>query len=198
MPAVELHVGRVHEHLPVGALRRDERQIGPPDQAVLLLAEAALGDPHRCTRDALAQVLGDAEGIDRGSALDHERELVAADPERATVGRNRRQRAGETFEQLVAGLVPARVVRSLEPVKIHDRERKPGVRRHEAVQALMERSVIGEAGQAVSRRRVAQPVDLGPARVVEPPLEAEDGDDSAGEEQAQDEHHERRPQRDLL
>ena len=57
----------------------------------------------------------------------------------------------------------------------------------------MERSVICEAGQAVPRRRVAEPLDLGSARIVQPPLEAQDGNDGTGQEKAQHEHHERRP-----
>ena len=66
------------------------------------------------------------------------RELVAADPKRSAVGRHVRQRVGEPLEQLVAGLVPARVVRQLEAVEINDREREPAAGLDEAVEALVE------------------------------------------------------------
>ena len=118
----------------------------------------------------------DRHGIVQVAVGEHERELVAADPEPAVPSPHvAGQDPGGRDEQRVARRVPLRVVELLQVVDVDVQEReRPVVRARDGDllrQLLLERPVVAEAREPVAQRvqagaveRLAQPVAL----LVEP------------------------------
>ena len=112
-----------------------------------------------------AQPLGDRERLRRvGEVLAEHDELVAAEArERVVDAQAVGQARGEAAEQLVAGLVAQAVVDDLELVEIdeEDGERRAGPLRagQRVRQAVEEERPVGQPGERVVQRLVAQVVD---------------------------------------
>ncbi len=108
-------------------------------------------------RDLALEALGERERAPRALVREQNHELVAADPVRGVGRAHRRAEAfADRADALVAGLVAERVVDLLQPVEIehHEAEAGAGARaaRDLALEILVERTVVAEAGEAVGER----------------------------------------------
>ena len=105
--------------------------------------------PRRCRRDGAKDALG---GALRSSRVvgDHNRELVAAEPEDLLVRADRAQEdAGDGREHLVARRVAESVVDLLEVVDVEEHEGDVG-RLDQCVDVLVEGATVREPGQRVA------------------------------------------------
>ena len=92
---------------------------------------------------------------------EHDRELVAAEPgQRVALAQRAAEALGDDLEQLVAVVVPERVVDLLEAVEVDEQHRDRAVRAHaldRALDALVEERAVRQPGEGVVEGEVAQP-----------------------------------------
>ena len=147
-----------------GELRCVERDVGLAQEIVRL--SRMIGErrdargssrqraPAPPLRESVPHPIGDLNGRRRGS-LDHERELLASDPEDLVVrAHDPHQDAPDRAQNVVPGEVPFAVVDLLEVVEIDDDEGDPRSLGRRVAQhlpeVLVERALVREAGQRVA------------------------------------------------
>ena len=151
--------------------------------------------PGRRTQAEVAQAVGGHERVGGVGVRQDDRELVAADAEgTVAVAQRVADAVGHAHEQAVAGRMALAVVDDLEVVEVDEQQRDghlvATVELELAVELLLERAVVAEAGEAVVQRVLArlavEHLELGlrPGEVVEG-LQEGPGDDD-GDEQHDD------------
>ncbi len=184
-------VGLAHQLRPGLAVARIERDAEAGGDRDLLVVD------RRRRRHRVEQLAGDQSGVlGLGQVLDQDRELVAAE---ARHGVGLAQAAAETLghdrQQAIAGQMPEAIVDRLEAVEVEDHDRDqalvapgPGER---ALQTILEQRAVGEPGQLVVLRQVAEPFRLALAgeSVADGPLETDRIEPVLVEEIGHAEHH---------
>jgi hypothetical protein len=173
-------LGRVHGE--VGLL---EQRVDVAGIRRRLDRRTADADPHRYLpapdRDRLGELGLHAVGEGRGVAvvLQQHRELVTAEAGHGVAGAHHRpQPLGHRHEQLVTGRVPQGVVDGLEVVQVAEQDRQcPAVtlvQLHGVLHPVVEQRAIGQTGQGVMERPVAQ-LRLAGLQAEQQPAVVEDG-----------------------
>ena len=176
----------------LGVVHRDVRALEerPDGRAVLGIerdADARLQlHGHAAERERAAQgVLQAHRQLDHGAAVgyavEQDRELVAAEPgERVAAAQDGLQAARDLDQQLVAVVVPERVVDLLEAIEVDQQHRAEPVAAQGALGAAMQERAVGQVGERVVQRLVAQ---LARGARHDPVERAEEEHEPAGEQQ---------------
>ena len=161
-------LGRIHRD--VGALQKARRVVGMLREQRDADADAdlepeAVGDLERPLH-RVHDPFGHAAGtLEVGGRRQQDRELVAAEPrDRVAVADAVVETPGEMDQEQVAEMVAERVVDLLEAIEVEQQQRQrfavAGRRAQRLGQAVVEQHAIGQAGQGIVHRLVAQPVLL--------------------------------------
>ena len=170
------------DRVAAAALGLEQRGVGAAPQRARLAVlgrGGAEADAGAHARQAALDLGADARERDVGLGLarvgEQQRELVAAEAERAVAGAALPQQRGELAQQAVAVLVAVAVVLELEVVDVEQRERhRRAVARglaDGARELVLERAVVVEVGEPVAarplQRRAVERADAAPAQHVE-------------------------------
>ena len=159
-----------HAAVAAQALGREQRAVGGAHERLGVLAgrgrrrsptetEIGTGKPRNSFATSRRSALGDGQRLALADAGEHERELLAAEPDGDVVlARAGAQQVGEAAEHVVAGRVPERVVDALEVVEVADRERDPAAPRRSS--PVLEPAAVAQPGQRVVVGQLAQALEL--------------------------------------
>ena len=176
------HLGRGDDGVAAAALGLEQGGVGAAPQRARLAvvgargAEAdARGDARQARLDRGADALERDVGVALVGVGEQQRELVAAEAERAVAGARIAQQVGELAQQAITVLVAVAVVLELEVVDVEQRERdRRAVARGLADgprELVLEGAVVVEVGQPVAARALqrgaVEHVDAAAAEHVE-------------------------------
>ena len=161
---VHRHVGGAQQLVAVGAVLGVQ---GQPEARADLQAHAA------DVEGALERVADPMGALQRRiggfRVAQQDRELVAAQPagQRVLVPRHALEPLRDRAQEIVADLVPQRVVDLLEPVEVEQHDRRPGAGAQpvgETFEGLVQDDPVGQAGQRVVARPIEQVLQVARAR----------------------------------